>query len=70
MMDYLREQVALLKNAGWITHANEFAECVRSLRVIHTWASVDGGRLNAADVKNMAEKALAPFMQHQATRKQ
>jgi hypothetical protein len=69
MMDYLREQVALLRSAGWITHANEFAECVRALQVIHTWASIDSGRLNAADVKNMAKKALAPFMQHQATRK-
>ena len=61
-MDYFNKQVRMLKDAGWIAHANEFAQCVRSLRVIHTWASVDGDRLDATDVKFMAEKALAPFM--------
>jgi len=61
-MDYFREQLQLLKGAGWHAHANEFAQCVRSLRVIHTWASVDGDRLDATDVKYMAEEALKPFM--------
>jgi len=61
-MDYFREQLQLLKGAGWYAHANEFAECVRSLRVIHTWASVDCDSLDATDVKHMAEKALKPFM--------
>ena len=59
--DYYDEQLRLLRGAGWIAHAKEFENCVRALRVIHTWASVDGA-LVPEHVKKLSSKALKPFM--------
>jgi len=54
-------QLELLRSAGWIAHAKNFEQCVRTLRVIHTWASVDGA-LIPEHVKKQTSKALKPFM--------
>jgi len=56
---FLREQVRLLKDAGWITHAKEFERAITALQVIHTWAIFDGGRcLDPEHVANLTRKAL------------
>lgn len=61
--DFLRDQVANLKSAGWIAHAKEFEQAITALRVIHTWATFDGGRcLNAPDVEKLTKKALKGFI--------
>jgi hypothetical protein len=61
--DFLREQVRLLQKAGWIAHAKEFEAAITALRVIHTWATFDGGRcLNPQDVAKITRKALKGFI--------
>jgi hypothetical protein len=61
--DFLREQVRLLQKAGWIAHAKEFETAITALRVIHTWATFDGGRcLNPQDVAKLTRKALKGFI--------
>jgi hypothetical protein len=61
--DFLREQVTLLNDAGWIAHAKEFERAITALRVIHTWAAFDGGRcLDPKDVANLTRKALKGFI--------
>jgi len=61
--DFLREQLRLLKAAGWIAHAKEFETAITALRVIHTWATFDGGRcLNPQDVAKLTRKALNGFI--------
>jgi hypothetical protein len=61
--DFLREQVRLLKDAGWITHAKEFERAITALQVIHTWATFDGGRcLEPEHVANLTRKALKGFI--------
>jgi hypothetical protein len=61
--DFLREQVRLLQKAGWIAHAKEFETAITALRVIHTWATFDGGRcLNPQDVAKLTRKAIKGFI--------
>ena len=61
--DFLREQVRLLKGAGWIAHAKEFEKAITALRVIHTLATHDGGRcLDPEHVANLTRKALKGFI--------
>jgi hypothetical protein len=61
--DFLREQVRLLKAAGWITHADEFEAAITALQVIHTWATFDGGRyLESEHVAKLTRKALKGFI--------
>jgi hypothetical protein len=55
--------VRLLQKAGWIAHAKEFETAITALRVIHTWATFDGGRcLNPQDVAKLTRKALKGFI--------
>lgn len=61
--DFLRERVRLLKDDGWIAHAKEFEAAITALRVIHTWATFDGGRcLEPEHVANLTRKALKGFI--------
>ena len=61
MIDYYTEQLGLLRGAGWKAHADEFEECVRTLRVLHTWTRVDDV-LDPVEVQILIERALKPFM--------
>ena len=63
MPDYLTEQIKLLRGAGWIAHADEFAECVRTLRVLNTWARIDEVIL-PSEVKQLTDRALKPFVRN------
>ena len=59
-VDYFQEQLRLLRGAGWEAHAKEFEAVVIALRLIDTWARVEG-RLDIDDVIKLASKALEPL---------
>ena len=69
MIDYYSEQLGLLRSAGWKAHADEFEECVRTLRVLHTWARVDDV-LDPVEVQVLIERALAPFTPNAEVRRE
>ena len=58
--DYYREQLRMLRSAGWIAHAKEFEDVVKALRVIHTWAGTEGA-LIPEHVLKISGKALRPL---------
>ena len=60
---FLKEQVMLLKEHGWVAHAKEFEAAITALQIIHTWATFDGGRfLDPQHVEKLTKKALRGFI--------